>query len=657
MWFLNYLLVVLFGDHKGQDGPGLTASAPLGAYDVVNMLRPAIEAIPPADLWRLPPSQVSALSTDQIGWLSTAVIAALSTDQIVAISPQDLAAMNTAQIEALVPGQMVVLNSAQIQAITTAQFPFIETLDLAALTSSQIGSITSSQMPWLTTSQVVALTTGQAKALSTAAVTVFTTDQIVALEPVDLASLTTAQVVALSTQSVHALSSTQVQTLTDPQIAVLTTDQINALQYPTFFIPSLSTSDIAALSTFRITHLSTSQIASLSTDQVIALTTSAIALLSTEQIAAMETQDLRVLTTNQIATLTSAQTHALNSVQQCAFATSQFPAFTNEAWQQILPTPIILDLNGDGVKTQSIANGVKFDIFADGQAINTGWVSTGDGLLVLDRNHDGTINDASELFGSSTKLASGAKAPDGYAALRELDTNHDGVISSADAVYADLRLWVDSNSDGVSQSSELKTLDSLGIASINVNATAGTSTDNGNIVGLTSTYQTTDGATHAAADVWFVADKGGTNASAGTLDAAIAALSSATAHTVVPDVLNVAADTPIVTAPLVAQPVGANTDLRSRASSLAQAIGSFGDGSGTLDTLSAPRLDTLTSMPSASSAATLAVGSMVDVMKQFDANGNLIASPLTTASSAKPVLKVPGVNDPTNTGILSSGGV
>ena len=39
-------------------------------------------------------------------------------------------------------------------------------------------------------------------------------------------------------------------------------------------------------------------------------------------------------------------------------------------------TPIILDLNGDGVRTQSIDAGVKFDLFADGSAINTGGAST-----------------------------------------------------------------------------------------------------------------------------------------------------------------------------------------------------------------------------------------------------------------------------------------
>ena len=33
------------------------------------------------------------------------------------------------------------------------------------------------------------------------------------------------------------------------------------------------------------------------------------------------------------------------------------------------------------------------------------------------------------------------------------------------------------------------------------------SEDNGNLIGLTSSYQTTDGASHAAADVWFVADR------------------------------------------------------------------------------------------------------------------------------------------------------
>jgi hypothetical protein len=48
---------------------------------------------------------------------------------------------------------------------------------------------------------------------------------------------------------------------------------------------------------------------------------------------------------------------------------------------------------------------------------------------------------------------------------------------------------------------------------------------------------------------------------------------------------------------------------------------------------------------------------MADVMKQFDSNGNPLGSPLASASSALPALKLPGANDQTNNGVLSSGGV
>ncbi|MEY3125288.1 MAG: hypothetical protein RLZZ573_1808, partial [Pseudomonadota bacterium] len=43
--------------------------------------------------------------------------------------------------------------------------------------------------------------------------------------------------------------------------------------------------------------------------------------------------------------------------------------------------------------------------------------------------------------------------------------------NNLDAAYASLRLWQDANQDGISQSSELKTLAELGIASINVAGT------------------------------------------------------------------------------------------------------------------------------------------------------------------------------------------
>jgi hypothetical protein len=355
------------------------------------------------------------------------------------------------------------------------------------------------------------------------------------------------------------------------------------------------------------------------------------------------------------------------SAQVAALSTTQVSHLT-------LGTPIILDLNGDGVKTLAVSAGVKFDLFATGQAVNTGWVSGGDGLLVLDRNHDGVINDGSELFGSSTTLDNGAKAADGYAALRELDANQDGTISSADAVYADLRVWVDSNSDGVNQTSELKSLSSLNIAKIDLQATASLTTDNGNLVGLTSTYETTDGASHAAADVWFVADKSSaspafvdtTSVDATAVDKAIAALAS------VPEVassaVTVAAGTPVALEAVnaveiagllpdqVTSPVEAKTDLRSRVSSMAQAMGAFGGAGETEETAVGERFDTTGGVAAAPAAAALTVGSMVDVMKQFDANGRPVGASATVVAALGKSLSLPGLPDPTSNSFLAAGG-
>jgi len=308
---------------------------------------------------------------------------------------------------------------------------------------------------------------------------------------------------------------------------------------------------------------------------------------------------------------------------------------------------------------------VKFDLFADGSSINTGWVSKSDGLLVLDRNHDGQINDGSELFGSGTTLANGEKATDGYTALRELDSNGDGVIDSKDAVYKDLQVWVDSNSDGVTETGELKTLASLGITSISLNTTVGTATDNGNTLGLTSSYQTADGTTHAAADVWFTVDKTtGTSASATSVDTAIAALNSTSTPAVVapvastnsqPSALPVLAPVavPVPTAPA---PVVASSELTAKVSSLAQAIGTYADTGVPAADAASTQLAGANSTAGTNTPASLAVVSMVDVMKQFDTNGNPLASPVTTAATTSNSLAISGLKDPATSGILATGG-
>lgn len=151
--------------------------------------------------------------------------------------------------------------------------------------------------------------------------------------------------------------------------------------------------------------------------------------------------------------------------------------------------PLAIDLDNDGIETVGIQGGstVLFDHDGDGVKTGTGWVKGDDGFLVLDRNQNGTIDSGSELFGVDTMLANGQKAADGFSALRELDGNGDGKFDAADAFYNTVRVWQDANQDGISQAEELKTLASLGIASIDLNAHNATrNLGNGNMQTLTA---------------------------------------------------------------------------------------------------------------------------------------------------------------------------
>jgi VCBS repeat-containing protein len=172
-----------------------------------------------------------------------------------------------------------------------------------------------------------------------------------------------------------------------------------------------------------------------------------------------------------------------------------------------IPSPIVLDLDGDGVETQAVDQGTYFDHARDGFAELTGWVGTDDGLLVRDRDGNGQIDSGQELFGSETRLASGHKAANGFEALKELDTNTDGVIDASDAAFADLRVWKDADSNGRTDAGELLTLAEAGVQSINVAYTDSSLVDaQGNAHKQVSSYTTTAGETRTATDVWVKTD-------------------------------------------------------------------------------------------------------------------------------------------------------
>ncbi|MGZ2439383.1 beta strand repeat-containing protein [Sinorhizobium medicae] len=147
------------------------------------------------------------------------------------------------------------------------------------------------------------------------------------------------------------------------------------------------------------------------------------------------------------------------------------------------------------------ASPTYFDLDNDGFAERTGWVAGGDGLLAIDSNSNGKIDNQSELFGNSATHA------DGFAALRTLDSNSDNKITSADTAWSSLKVWVDADNDGITDTGELHSLASLNITQIGLNSTPQSNVyNNENPVTATSTF-VIGGVTRAVADVWFRNDQ------------------------------------------------------------------------------------------------------------------------------------------------------
>jgi hypothetical protein len=140
-------------------------------------------------------------------------------------------------------------------------------------------------------------------------------------------------------------------------------------------------------------------------------------------------------------------------------------------------SPIVIDIDGDGFSLTSAANGISFDLNADGVVERVAWTSadSDDGWLALDRNGDGLINNGHELFGNFTPQPPppAGEVKNGFLALAENDKvqnggNFDGWISRRDLIFQQLRVWQDVNHNGVSEASELKGVTEVGLRRINL---------------------------------------------------------------------------------------------------------------------------------------------------------------------------------------------
>ncbi len=148
--------------------------------------------------------------------------------------------------------------------------------------------------------------------------------------------------------------------------------------------------------------------------------------------------------------------------------------------------PLVFDIDGDGVETLNIDDtNIYFNTQNTDFSTKTGWISSDDAFLAIDKDGDGKITRQDELFGN--------EKTSGFDILKNYDSNGDGIIDANDTQFSNLRLWQDANENGITDEGELKTLAQAGIKSIKLNPSELNSEQNQNTVTGVSSFTKSDG--------------------------------------------------------------------------------------------------------------------------------------------------------------------
>lgn len=192
-------------------------------------------------------------------------------------------------------------------------------------------------------------------------------------------------------------------------------------------------------------------------------------------------------------------------------------------------SPLLIHLNLPGqpaapIELSSPYRGINFDILGGNslpqahQKVPISWIAAGaarGNYFIVLPDSAGAVNGIDEMFGDNTLGPDGQYASNGYEALAKWDGRRqdgsydgelrDGFISSSDPIFQRLRLWSDSNVDGIAQSGELHTLRDLKVAVIDLvyDPTFHERDIYGNQILMRSEVKTTDGKSHVMFDIWF----------------------------------------------------------------------------------------------------------------------------------------------------------
>lgn len=114
--------------------------------------------------------------------------------------------------------------------------------------------------------------------------------------------------------------------------------------------------------------------------------------------------------------------------------------------------PLVLNFAGNAVELTN--QRFAFDLNSDGSKEQINFVQPGSGFLVFDKNHDGVVNNGSELFGPTSG--------NGFSELSALDSDKNGWIDENDPAFGQLQVW----SRDQQGNSQLQSLAAAGVGAI-----------------------------------------------------------------------------------------------------------------------------------------------------------------------------------------------
>lgn len=133
---------------------------------------------------------------------------------------------------------------------------------------------------------------------------------------------------------------------------------------------------------------------------------------------------------------------------------------TNDRYE--CTTPLVLSFDGEPVRFERSTASFAF---TPGAPKDSDWPAAVTPWLARDVNHNGRIDDGSELFGSDTRVGA-RSAKNGFEALAALDLNGDGQVNAEDPAFDELLVWRDLDGDKRSSAKELVPLRDVGVTSL-----------------------------------------------------------------------------------------------------------------------------------------------------------------------------------------------